>query len=174
MASVRGRHLRMHSVVHLWTERREKTIVFLTLCYKPQKWSGIEPLYFCIAHSGRFYVAFAAPLPARLRFAAPPIAPGALCGRLSPCSGKVRAAFFALAGDRGVPPFKTFVTSVANDIHNTTSRSPFAFYRQGAALFYRFYLKSALRGACALCERHTPLSRLYHAADLYTLYIRAR
>lgn len=40
-----------------------------------------------------------------LRFAAPPIAPGALCGRLPPCSGTGVPPVSALAGGRGVPPF---------------------------------------------------------------------
>lgn len=62
---------------------------------------------------GCFYVAFTAPQPARIRFAAPPIVPGAHCGRLSPCSGTSVPPVFALAGDRGVPPFWTFVADVA-------------------------------------------------------------
>lgn len=43
----------------------------------------------------------------RLAYALPPHPSprGAHCGRLSPCSGPGCAAFFALAGDRGVPPF---------------------------------------------------------------------
>ena len=40
-----------------------------------------------------------------LRFAAPPIAPGALCGRLTPCSGTRVVRLFRPAGDRGAPPF---------------------------------------------------------------------
>lgn len=74
---------------------------------------SIDYLCGCRGCRGCFYVASTAPLPARLRVAAPPIAPGAHCGRLSPCSGTGGPPVFALAGDRGVPPFLAFGADVA-------------------------------------------------------------
>lgn len=74
----------------------------MVYAYKPQKKSGIEPLFFCIAHSGSFYVASTAPPPARYRFAAPPIAPGARLGGYRRPRAQ-RAAFLALAGRPGRP-----------------------------------------------------------------------
>lgn len=102
--------------------KRANNYVFQTLCYKPQKWSGIEPLHFCIAHSGCFYVAFTAPQPARFALPTQPIAPGAHCGRLSPCSGTGVPPFSPLRATGASHPFFGFATSATNDGHNTTCR----------------------------------------------------
>lgn len=118
---------------------------------------------------GCFYVAFTAPSPARYALPSPPIAPGAHCGRLSPCSGTGVPPVFALAGDRGVPPFKTSVAGVAGvvSVVSVDFLPP-----KEPALLWNLYKIGASWGACL--KPRAPLAPCHSGCGCMILCIMVR